>query len=113
MKSRGAPLPKRNAKRLEKRRAEEYGPHAALVAHMPCHVCMTIGEQQMTRTVPAHIKTRGGGGKAEHVAPLCVLHEIEWHQIGRDTFDAKYSVRMRRVALRLWRTSPHNQKEAA
>src|SRR3546814_11271372 len=74
-----------------------------MVVRMPCHVCMVTGQQQMKPTVPAHIKTRGGGGKAEHVPPLSIDHENEWHAAGGDTFDAKYSVRMRRVAFRRWR----------
>lgn len=97
---RNAPLPAVNRKRRTRLLGEQYGPHADAVRCMPCVACVAAGTPQTTRTVAAHVvKTRGAGGKARDLAPLCVLHEDEYHRLGRWTFRVRYGLDLTRIAL--------------
>ena len=42
-----------------------------------------------------HIKSRGAGGddSLSNLLPLCRLHHIEIHKIGRKTFALKYKIK--------------------
>ena len=55
-------------------------------------------------TQAAHIRSRGAGG-ADHqnLLPLCVLHHHEQHEIGKLSFEARYTLSLRDEAASLWK----------
>lgn len=102
--TRRTPVAPRNEKRLAKRKAEDYGgAYADLIRSLPCVACEADGKRQTWPTVAAHAaKTRGAGGKARDLVPLCWWHENEFHDIGRATFAQLYTLDLAGLAGRLY-----------
>jgi hypothetical protein len=75
------PLPKKNARRLAKRRAEEFGEQANVCRGLPCCACgpslygpdlLALAFMSETPISDAHhAVTRGAGGKDADTVPLC------------------------------------------
>lgn len=65
---RGKQLVKSNRKRRAKRFETDFGgkEFLALIHSLPCSICGVVGY-----SVAAHLKSRGAGGKADVIAPLC------------------------------------------
>jgi hypothetical protein len=61
-------LPNRNSKRMAKRLITDFGGagYKAWISAMPCAICGIHGLSD-----PAHVKSRGSGGKADKLVPLC------------------------------------------
>lgn len=57
-----------NKKRKARLFAEDFGSkeYRAWIVSMPCEVCGAVG-----RSDPAHVRSRGAGGKAADIVPLC------------------------------------------
>jgi hypothetical protein len=61
--------------------------------------CLVCG----THSDPHHVKSRGAGGKDErNIVPLCRVHHTEGHTIGWKTFQKKYGLDLKTVAVELW-----------
>lgn len=45
-----------------------------------------------------HTKSRGAGGKAEHVVPCCQKHHAEFHSQGARSTESKYGVNLAMAA---------------
>lgn len=98
---RRTPLREINRERRRKLRAVQYGPHADYICSLSCAVC---GRRPV---VPAHAaKTRGAGGTARHLVPLCAEHEDEFHAVGRVTFQRRHGIGLEKLAASLWANSP-------
>ncbi len=103
---RKARLPRANAQRAAKRRADAFGPQAEWCRKAPCCACSSIGvvlsfgkaEAFAIQSDPHHVRSRGAGGTDKDCVPLCREHHQEVHRIGRDTFDAKHGISLRKVA---------------
>jgi hypothetical protein len=95
------PIKPRNAKRLAKRRAEQFGPQADLCRCSPCVACLTmdrtVTQDEVIETLiltigfgsgsrPSrphhHGKTRGAGGLDDRNLSLCDRHHDEAHTLG-------------------------------
>lgn len=108
-------MKRRNPERAAKRRAEAFGEQAGFCRMMPCAVCGNWGLERYREYAmrhaerdfglaftdvsdPHHVPTRGAGGVDKDTVPLCREHHREWHDIGEQSFDAKYGVNLRAVA---------------
>lgn len=97
---RGGPLKRytrlrpRNTKRAAKRRKEAFGAQARLARLMLCAV-PTCSQAPCD---PAHVLSRGAGGKDRDVVPLCRKHHQEQHKLGIVTFQARHNANLRLVA---------------
>jgi len=59
----------------------------------------------------AHVRTRGAsGGEYDNLVPLCRHHHIEQHTIGIHTFQRKWQVNLRDIAVASTRHY-HNPEE--
>ena len=97
------PIRRVNPARLKKLREVQYGKHKNKIIKMPCLVWTYGGPGCNGEVVPAHAwHTKGSGGLAKDLLPLCVWHEIEVHNIGRKTFQCKYMIDLESEADRLW-----------
>lgn len=124
-------LRRANFRRLSALREEQFGRHAAIVRRLPCAVCRcdlferydddTLGFILVTLagalathppiSEPHHAThSRGAGGLARHVAPLCRAHHDEAASIGRHTFAAERCVDLTALADRLWSISPERDR---
>ena len=100
---RGGPLKrtqlrKQNRKRLQRRFTEQFDSPAfiSFVSALPCVVC---GEGPCDA---AHVRSRGAGGKACDIAPLCRdCHRLQ-HDLGIVTFGNLYGLSLRDAASRTW-----------
>ena len=70
---RRTPMPKVNRKRAAFRRERDFGAQAKLCRAMACACCTALGRRQQSRTVPAHLRSRGAGGRDDECVPLCAL----------------------------------------
>ena len=72
LKSSGKPMKKENKPRRAKAFVEDFGgaEYHDYITSLPCDVCGVEGF-----TVAAHLKSRGAGGKADVLAPLCCTHK--------------------------------------
>lgn len=97
---RGGPLKRkkrlrqRNPERAKRRREDQFGPQARLARLMLC----AVPTCPRTPCEPAHVLSRGAGGKDRDVAPLCRWHHREQHQVGMQTFQARHNVDLTLVA---------------
>jgi len=102
-------LKKRNARRMKKRQEEAFGPKADYIRKLPCCVCGTIAPSD-----PHHVKSRGAGGKARDLVPLCWNCHLRLHNMGRLSFELENSVDLGAIAKELeqrWqseRTAEHD-----
>jgi hypothetical protein len=74
-----------NAKRRKRLFEEDFGgkDYLALIHSLPCAVCGVRGF-----TVAAHLTSRGAGGKAKDVAPLCRTVPNIWERGCHELYDA-------------------------
>ena len=75
------PLARRNDERLAARRALAFGEQAELCRQMPCCACGAPPPSD-----PAHVPSRGAGGRDEDTVPLCRDCHGEQHMRGEWTF---------------------------
>jgi hypothetical protein len=79
----------------------EFGDKGKWIVTLPCVACRVSDSVQVKQTVPAHCsKTRGAGARSDRLMPLCVDHENEFHNAGRDTFSARYHLDLAGVEFR-------------
>lgn len=93
---RGKRLAPVNEERLARLRAEQFGPQADLARTLPCCACGAPPPSD-----PAHVRSRGAGGKDADVVPLCRKHHDEQHQHGIQTFQERHGVDLADVARQL------------
>ena len=85
-----------NHKRRARRHARNFADEAEYVRNLPCVI--TGAARPASVIVPAHVKSVGaGGGRLDTIPLRWDLHE-EQHQIGIDSFAAKYNIDPRRLA---------------
>lgn len=86
-------LPPVNKKRLAKRRAEQFGDQAQLCRESSCCACGAPPPSD-----PAHVLSRGAGGKDGDTVPLCRrCHDLQ-HSQGIKTFQAERGLDLKAVA---------------
>lgn len=71
--------------------------YSGVIRSLPC----SVPGCHDSRVECAHVVSRGAGGVACHLAPLCVVHHSE-HDASARTFENRYRVDMRRIAAHLW-----------
>ena len=83
-----------NRERRAARRAEEFGPLAQYCRELPCCGC-----HRPAPSDPAHIRSRGAGGKDRaNVVPLCrECHQLQ-HQVGILTFAERKGINLQAIA---------------
>lgn len=81
-----------NPQRRRKRNAIAFGSKAEWVRSLPCLVCGAVPSD------PAHVKSRGAGGTAADIVPLCRAHHMEQHAIGVTTFGRRHALDLRAEA---------------
>lgn len=86
---------KRNPERQARLAEEQFGDHARWVRTLRCCVCGT------RPTVAHHTKTRGAGGKADALVPLCTVCHDAVHTQGVRTFERRMGVDLGEIATRL------------
>jgi hypothetical protein len=66
--ARKTPMVKRNRKRKAKRFVSDFGgaEYVAFIKSLPCAICGVQGFSEA-----AHVRSRGAGGKADSLVPLC------------------------------------------
>lgn len=78
--------------------------------------CALFGKHECNgKTEAAHVRigTDGGIGQKPsdcYVLPLCSEAHREQHQIGEQSFEKRYGVKMKEIAEKLWNLSPHGKK---
>lgn len=90
---RKTPIKKRNVKRAKKRYQKAFGDKAKYIRSLPCCACGAAGPSD-----PHHVRSRGAGGTSADLAPLCRGCHREIHQIGVETFAAKWFLDLREKA---------------
>lgn len=90
------PVRKRNATRLKKRRAVQFGAQAQACREMACCVCGAPPPSHAHHTV-----SRGAGGLDADCAPLCHSCHHRCHGIGWQSFETLTGVDLRAVAREL------------
>lgn len=94
-----------NRKRKAKLYALQFGDHADWIRTLGCLVC------GRTPSEPAHVKTRGSGGTAKDIVPLC--GDRPWSPVdpqghhseqegNNKRFEALYRIDLKAEAARLW-----------
>jgi hypothetical protein len=95
------PLPAVNRKRRAKLTARQFGDHAEYIRSLPCVIRgMDAGECGPSEA--AHVRSRGAGGTAADLVPLCLRHHAEQHVTGIETFQERYEIDLRAIAADLW-----------
>lgn len=82
-----------NPARKAKRHAEQFGEHAETIRALPCCVCGAPPPSD-----PHHSRSRGAGGTAADLVPMCRAHHREAHDAGRLTFERRHSIDLAAVA---------------
>jgi hypothetical protein len=88
------PRKKRYRLGIERGPRRDFPVHRAFVKR---HACCVPGCKN-TDIDPAHVKTRGAGGSDAQIVSLCREHHSEQHDIGIDTFQAKYKIDLVAIA---------------
>jgi hypothetical protein len=109
---RGKPMRAKNPKRAKQRQQVAFGEKAEWIRTLRCVVgeayhCSLLHVAGRQPAEAAHVKSRGAGGRAEHLIPLCVLHHHEQHTLGISTFAEKYGIDLTELAAeyeRRWQT---------
>lgn len=52
---------------------------------------------------PAHLPRVKSHGDVENIVPLCRVHHVEQHTIGRESFALKYALDLLALAREYWR----------
>lgn len=86
-----------NRERRAKLRAIQFGEHADTVRSLPCCAC---GSRSQIH--PHHVRSRGAGGTAADLAPLCMTCHDRVHTMGRLSFEAAHGIDLAAVAAELW-----------
>lgn len=93
--------------------------HLAWVRKHPC-ACHNVSPCQGPGAVihAHHVRngTGGGMGMKPHdrwTVPLCAMHHNELHARGHATFEARYGIDLRAIAVDLARFSPHIERPAS
>lgn len=97
--SRSKDVNRANKPRLEKRRAESFGPCSRAARRGSCAVpgCKSPPPQE-----PAHVRSRGAGGLDwKNVIGLCRKHHREQHDTGVATFAARYRISLDDLACQV------------
>lgn len=86
---RSSRLAPRNAKRKSERWTRQFGSpeRVAFVRSLCCVACLNFGEIENH-----HITSRGAGGVATDIVPLCQTCHRAWHKQGRRTFCARWEI---------------------
>lgn len=59
-----------------------------------CHICSN------PHVVPHHVKSVGAGGvDYENLVPFCIKHHVECEKKGRKTFEKKYELNLKELAI--------------
>ena len=89
-------IKRRNARRSAKEFRRAYGSRERVQAIQatPCVVCGSLPSEN------AHVRSRGAGGGAADIVPLCMAHHREQHDAGIETFQERYSINLRDEARR-------------
>lgn len=66
-----------------------------LLRLLACVVCGKVGVQL------AHVHSRGSGGGAGDIVPLCPAHHAEQHTLGIASFQARYEIDLEFIASQL------------
>ena len=74
------------------------GRYDSFIRSLPC----SVPGCEISPIHAHHVKTRGAGGTAKDLVPLCYVHHAEWHTIGRYTFDRKRGTKLEEYAGKLW-----------
>jgi len=86
---RGARIAPANRKRKRERYERDFGlEKAAWIRTLPCLGC------GRTPSEAAHAKSRGAGGTAAHLVPLCHKCHREQHQVGILTFQSAHRLNL-------------------
>jgi hypothetical protein len=93
---RKVPLKKRNPERRAKRFEQQFG-SVAFVKWVNLQECIIPGCGGWPCEA-AHVTSRGAGGTAEDVIPLCAAHHREQHTRGVETFAREHDVDLRALA---------------
>ena len=96
------PIRRVNPARLKKLREVQYGEHAERIRELPCLVAEYGGRGCDGRVEAAHVKSRGAGGLAKDLVPLCTGHHRELHDHGVKTFQCTQMLDLASEADRLW-----------
>lgn len=95
-------LRQRNPERLARLRRKQFGEHADFIRSLPCalrgHDAGICGPSEA-----AHVRSRGAGGTAKDLVPLCQRHHAEQHSMGILTFQEHYEIDLQAIADDLWR----------
>lgn len=112
------PVKKRNAARIKKRREACFGDavsgKASWIRTLPCvlFAYVPLRASECGGVVEAaHTISRGAGGDARVLVPMCTKHHHEQHATGILTFESKYALSLIMAAdlyEALWSISPHN-----
>ena len=86
------PLRRSNSARKRKRYTIAFGSKADWVRSLPCLVCGAVPSD------PAHVRSRGAGGTAADIVPLCRAHHSEQHAVGVRTFSERHGLDLRAEA---------------
>ena len=99
---RRTPLKKRNDARRDRLFREQFGSEA-LVKWVRMQCCVVCG---CWPSEAAHATSRGAGGKAKDILPLCPWHHTVQHKIGVRSFEERFGVSLKELAVdteRRWR----------
>lgn len=97
-----------NPKRRKALSEEQFGEKAVWIRAMPCCVC-----GYRPPSDPHHVKSRGAGGRAEDVVPLCRLCHDWIHASGRYSFERAKGIDLRVIARCLHAEWEANQGHGA
>ena len=88
---------RKNARRSAKEFRRAYGSRERVraVQAMPCVVCGALPSEN------AHVRSRGAGGGAADIVPLCMAHHREQHDVGIATFQERHSIDLAAEAARV------------
>lgn len=93
--ARGAPIRKRNAKRRARLFQAQFGSRERVewMHRTPCCAC---GSRE--RIHAHHVTSRGAGGTADDMVPLCATCHDRVHAIGQRRFEAEHGLNLRALA---------------